>query len=154
MKEQKTELLAAEVQLKYKSRIPASKRVQVKCSMNAFRVFWEHWDKDTIEHCEEFKTLMLNSKNVALGITDISKGGITSTLTDIRIVFQYALKTHAVGIIVAHNHPGNNPTPSESDMEITRKLTEAGKLLNIIVLDHIVLCPDGSYYSFGDEGRI
>ena len=89
-----------------------------------------------------------------LGIAEISSGGITSTLIDARIVFQYALKAHATRLIVAHCHPSNNPTPSESDVEITKKLIQTGSVLNIQVLDHIILCGDGSYYSLGDEGRM
>lgn len=154
MIEQKTELQAAEVQLKYKSHIPKSKRVRITNSIDAFRILWEYWDKDTVEHHEEFKMLLLNSKNDVLGIAEISKGGIASTVIDTRIVYQFALKAHSSGIIVAHNHPGNNPTPSENDVEITKKLIEAGKVLNITVLDHIVLCGDGSYYRLGDEGRL
>jgi DNA repair protein RadC len=152
MNEQKTELQAAEVQLKYKSRIPKSKRIQIKTSIDAFRILWSYWNKDTIEHHEEFKALLLNNKNEVLGIAEISSGGITSTLIDARIVFQYALKAHASGLIVCHNHPSGNGTPSESDVEITKKLIEAGKVLNIQVLDHLVICGDGSYYSLGDEG--
>ncbi len=148
------DLQAAEVQLKYKSRIPKSKRVQVKTSLDAFKVLWSFWNKDTIEHHEEFKALLLNNKNEVLGIAEISSGGITSTLIDARIVFQYALKAHATGLIVAHCHPSNNPTPSETDVEITKKLIQAGSVLNITVLDHIILCGDGSYYSLGDEGRM
>jgi DNA repair protein RadC len=154
MNKQKTELQAAEVQLRYKSRIPKSERVQIKTSMDAFRVLWSYWNKDTIEHHEEFKALLLNNKNEVLGIAEISSGGITSTLIDNRIVFQYALKASATGIIVSHNHPSSNPTPSESDVEITKKLIQAGSVLNIQVLDHIILCADGSYYSLGDEGRL
>jgi DNA repair protein RadC len=154
MTEKETELQASEVKLVYKSRIPKSKRVQIKCSLDAFRLFWESWDKDVAEHHEQFKVILLNTKNEVLGIAEISSGGITSTLIDNRIVFQYALKAHAVGIILAHNHPSSNPTPSESDVEITKKLIEAGKVLNIAVLDHLVICGDGSYYSFGDEGRM
>lgn len=154
MNDQKTELQAAEVQLRYKSRIPKSKRIQIKTSADAFKVLWSYWNKDTIEHHEEFKTLLLNNKNEVLGIAEISSGGITSTLIDARIVFQYALKAHATALIVAHCHPSNNPNPSEADIEITKKLVDAGKVLNIQVLDHLILCGDGNYFSFGDEGRI
>lgn len=148
------ELVASEVQLIYRSKIPASKRVQIKTSQDAFKVFWEHWDKNTIEHCEEFKMLLLNHKNTVLGIASISKGGATGTVIDSRIIFQYALKAHATGILVAHNHPSNNPTPSEADVAITKKLIEAGKVMDITVFDHIILCGDGTYYSLGDEGRL
>jgi DNA repair protein RadC len=154
MNKQETELQASEVQLIYRSRIPTEKRVQVKTSQDAFKVFWEHWDKDTIEHHEEFKIMLLNNKNTVLGIADISMGGITATIVDPRIVFQYALKAHATALILAHSHPSSNPTPSESDVAITKKLIEAGKVMDIQVLDHLVICADGSFYSLADECRI
>lgn len=148
------EMKAAEVRLIYKSNISAEKRAQVKTSKDAFSVFWEYWDKETVEHHEEFKILLLNYKNVVLGIAEISKGGITSTIIDPRIVLQHALTAHATGIILGHNHPSGNPTPSESDVAITKKLVEAGKVMDIKVLDHIVICGDGTYYSLADEGRM
>lgn len=154
MSEQKKEMQAAEVQLIYKSRIPVSKRVQVKSSIDAFRVFWEYWNKDTIEHHEEFVAMLLNNKNHVLGITEISKGGITSTIIDPKIVFQAALKCHATGVILCHNHPSSDPTPSENDVQTTKKLIEAGSFLNIGVLDHLIISGDGTYYSLGDEGRL
>lgn len=154
MNKEETELQASEVEIIYKSKIPASKRVQIHHSGDAFKVFWEHWNKDTIEHHEEFKIMLLNNKNMVLGIADISKGGITATIIDSRIVFQYALKAHATGIILAHNHPSSNPTPSESDVLITKKLTEAGNVMEVKVLDHLVICGNNSYYSLADEGRL
>jgi DNA repair protein RadC len=154
MIEQKKDMQAAEVRLTYKSRIPASQRIQVKTSIDAFMVLWEHWDKDTIEHHEVFKAILLNQKNMVLGIAEISSGGIASTTTDPRIIFQYALKSHATGIILSHNHPSSNPVPSESDVTFTKNLIKAGEIMNIKVLDHLIICGDGSYYSLGDEGRL
>jgi len=154
MKIQETIQKAAEVQIIYKSRIPASRRAQISNSGDAFRVLWDSWDKQTIEHHEEFKIMLLNNKNVVLGIAGISKGGITSSIIDPRIVLQHALKTHSVGIILAHNHPSGNPNPSEADIVITKKLLEAGNVMDIRVLDHIIICPDGTYISLADEGRI
>lgn len=148
------ELQASEVEIIYRSKIPASKRIQIRHSVDAFKVFWEHWDKETIEHHEEFKIMLLNNKNMVLGIADISKGGITSTIIDPRIVFQYALKAHATAIILGHCHPSSNPTPSEADVAITKKLAEAGIMLDIQILDHIILCGDNSYYSLMDECRM
>lgn len=148
------ELIASEVEIIYKSKIPASERVQIRHSADAFKVFYDHWNKDTIEHHEEFKIMLLNNKNMVLGIAEISKGGITSTIIDPRIVFQYALKAHATAIILGHCHPSCNPTPSESDVAITKKLAEAGKVMDIQVLDHIILCGDGTYYSLMDECRM
>jgi hypothetical protein len=121
---------------------------------DAFNVFWESWNKDTIEHHEVFKILLLNNKNVVLGIAEISKGGTSSKIIDPRIIFQYALKAHASAIIVGHNHPSNNTEPSEADVAITKKLIEAGKVLDIKVLDHLVICSDGTYFSMADEGKI
>ena len=148
------ELLASEVEIIYKSKIPASKRVQIRHSADPFKVLWEHWNKDTIEHHEEFKILLLNNKNAVLGIADISKGGVNGTTVDPRIVLQTALKAHSSGIILCHNHPSSNPTPSEADVAITKKLAEAGKVMDIQVLDHIILCGDGTYYSLMDECRM
>lgn len=148
------ELQASEVEIVYRTRTPASERVQIKHSADAFRLLWKYWNKGTIEHHEEFKIVLLNNKNAVLGIADISKGGINATIIDVRIVLQLALKAHASGIILSHNHPSSNPTPSEADVAITKKLSEAGKVMDIQVLDHLILCGDGTYYSLMDECRI
>jgi DNA repair protein RadC len=148
------ELMASEVEIIYKSKVPASKRVKIRHSADAFKVLWEHWDKDTIEHHEEFKILLLNNKNTVQGLSNVSKDGVTGTIIDVRIVLQTAIKAHATALILCHNHPGSNPTPSEADVAITMKLAEAGKMMDIQVLDHIILCGDGSYYSFQDECRM
>jgi DNA repair protein RadC len=90
-----------------------------------------------------------------LGITTISKGGISGSLMDMKVVFQYALKANACGVIIAHNHPSGNMTPSESDLKITRKIKEAGDILDIQLLDHIILTPEEDIYtSLADEGHI
>lgn len=154
MKLQENDQHAAEVRLIYKSKIPASQRVTIKCSEDAFKIFWDSWNKDTIEHHEEFKIILLNNKNSVLGIAEISRGGTSSTVIDPRIIFQYALKAHASAIIVGHNHPSNNTLPSEADINITKRLVEAGKVLEVKVLDHIVLSADRTYYSLADQSRI
>ena len=148
------DLRAAEVRLKYKTKVLPTSRVSITSSRDAFDLFWKHWDLGTIEHSEEFKILLLNRSNKVLGIANISKGGISGTVTDIRIIFQYALKAHASSVILAHNHPSGNSLPSETDIQITRKLCEAGKILDILVLDHLVICGDHSYISLADEGRM
>ena len=83
----------------------------------------------------------------------ISEGGISGTIVDPKKVFKYCLDLHAASIILGHNHPSGQPTPSEADMNITKKLVDAGKLLEISVLDHIIVGLD-RYYSFADEGKI
>ena len=89
-----------------------------------------------------------------LGIMHVSKGGISGTVTDVRILFQAAIKANASGIIVCHNHPSGNLNPSESDTKLTQKIKEAGNLMDIQLLDHLILTTDDSYYSFADNGLL
>jgi DNA repair protein RadC len=96
----------------------------------------------------------MNRSNSVLGIMAVSKGGLSGTVTDVRLIFQGAIKANASGIIVCHNHPSGNLKPSESDTKITRKIKEAGNLMDIQLLDHLILTMDGSYYSFADNGLL
>jgi len=98
MKTQQTTI--SEVRLVYKSKVKASERPQVKCSKDAFDIFMENWDLDSIEHIEEFKLLLMNRSNSVLGILSVSKGGLSGTVTDVRLIFQAAIKACASGIIV------------------------------------------------------
>jgi DNA repair protein RadC len=98
MKTQQTTI--SEVRLVYRTKVKASERLQVKCSKDAFDIFMENWDLDSIEHIEEFKLMLLTRSNKVLGITSVSKGGISGTVTDIRIILQYAIKANASGISV------------------------------------------------------
>lgn len=100
---------------------------------------------------EEFWLLSLNRANVVLRKDLISQGGMTGTIADPKIIFQKALKNKAVSIIVAHNHPSGQLEPSAADKQITNKLVEAGKMLDIPVLDHLIVTNTG-YYSFADNG--
>ena len=143
----------AEVQLIYKSNVPASKRRKITCSKDANDLLKEYWNSDTLEYVEEFKVLLMNRSNAVLGIIAVSKGGVSGTVTDVRIVYQAAIKANASGIIVAHNHPSGNQNPSESDSKITNKIKEAGNLLDIQLLDHIIITSE-DYYSFADNGLL
>lgn len=100
---------------------------------------------------EEFWVLYLNNSNKVLSKSQLGKGGITGTLVDVRLVFKSALELGATGLILCHNHPSGALTPSDADKQITKKLKEAGKNLDINVLDHIIIAENG-YYSFNDEG--
>jgi DNA repair protein RadC len=75
-------------------------------------------------------------------------------MTDVRIILQYAIKANASGIIICHNHPSGNVQPSESDIAITRKVKESGNVMDVQLLDHLIIVPEGKYYSMGDEGII
>ncbi len=125
-------LHVAEVSLIYVTKVKPSDRLTVKCSRDAQKIFFDSWNPNTIEHKESFKMLLLNRANKVLGITTISEGGLSGTVTDVRLIFQYAIKGNASGIIVAHNHPSGNQNPSESDLKITQKIKEAGNLLDIL----------------------
>ena len=151
MKTQQTTI--AEVSLVYRTKVKASERLQIRCSKDAFDIFMENWDQDTIEHSEEFKLMLLTRSNKVLGIASISKGGINGTVTDVRVILQYAIKANASGLIVCHNHPSGNLQPSESDTAITRKIKESAILMDIQLLDHLIINSD-NYYSFADNGLI
>ena len=100
---------------------------------------------------EEFWILYLNNSNKVIHKAQLSKGGITGTVVDSRIVFKTAFEQNATSIILTHNHPSGKLVASDADKEITRKLKMAGKQLDIYVLDHIIVTETG-YYSFQDEG--
>lgn len=102
---------------------------------------------------EHFLAILLDNKNVIISTETISIGDLSSTIVNPREVFKPAVKKSAKSIILAHNHPSGNPAPSMEDYNITRRLVEAGDILDIRVLDHLVIARDG-YYSFKREGNI
>lgn len=102
---------------------------------------------------EQFIVLYLNQANEVIGYYKHTKGGINSTIADIRIVLSVALKASAVSIIISHNHPSGNTKPSDADLQLTRKIKESGKVMDINLLDHVIVTKD-NYYSFADEGLL
>ncbi|QDW18947.1 DNA repair protein RadC [Flavobacterium sp. KBS0721] len=100
---------------------------------------------------EEFWVLFLNNSNKIISKSQLSKGGITGTIVDARLVFKLALENGATGLILCHNHPSGNLQPSDADKEITKKLKLAGESLDVKVLDHLIIT-ESKYYSFVDEG--
>jgi DNA repair protein RadC len=102
---------------------------------------------------EEFWILLLNRANKIIRKVPISEGGISGTVVDPKKIFKISLDHHASSIILGHNHPSGMLTPSEADIKITKKLVEAGKLLEIAVLDHLIIA-DSGFYSFADEGSL
>ena len=100
---------------------------------------------------EEFWIIYLNNSNKVISKSQLSKGGITGTLVDVRIVFKTALEMGATALILCHNHPSGTLIPSDADRQITRKLKLAGESLEIKVLDHLIVT-ETSYFSFADEG--
>ena len=141
----------AEIEVSYSHRIPAKDRIKVCGSKDAFeasKLFWPSTD-----HVEYFYVLYLNRNNQVLGCHQISKGGFTGTVIDVRVIFQIALKACSTSLICLHNHPSSNLSPSDADQQITQKIKEAGKLLDIQLLDHLIITSE-KYYSFADEGML
>ncbi|MFN0036294.1 MAG: RadC family protein, partial [Saprospiraceae bacterium] len=104
-------------------------------------------------HHEEFWLLLLNKACEVFGREKLSAGGAAGTIADVKIAFKTALDARAAAIIAVHNHPSGNLKPSDADLELTQKLREAGKLLDMPLLDHLIVSERG-YYSFADEGRL
>ena len=129
------EFTMPEITISYKDNVKASERIKILSSETSYSY------------------LFLNRANKALGVSLISKGGMAETVMDVKIILQTALKVHASGIILSHNHPSGNLRPSEPDKQITSKIKEACKVLDLHLLDHIILTEE-SYYSFADEGLI
>ena len=102
-----------------------------------------------LEH-EEFWIIYLNNSNKVIHKNQLSKGGITGTLVDVRLVLKNALEVGALGLILAHNHPSGTLKPSEADKNITQKLKTAAESLDIKVLDHLIIT-EKAYFSFADE---
>lgn len=102
---------------------------------------------------EEFWVMLLNRNNIMVDKTMISKGGLSGTVIDVRIILKIAIDKLACSIILCHNHPSGNLMPSEADKEITRKIKEAGKHMDIPVLDHLIIGNE-TYFSFADEGLL
>ena len=143
----------AEVELVYKTKVKPSQRPKITTSADAYEILQKIWNRDKIELVEEFKVLLLNRSNKVLGVLDASSGGITGTVADPRIILTAAIKANAVGIVLSHNHPSGSVKPSRADEELTVKIREAARFLDMTVLDHIIITSEG-YYSFADEGLL
>jgi DNA repair protein RadC len=121
---------------------------QIKCSKDVADIFQPLLSD--LAH-EEFWILFLNRSNKVINRMKLSQGGVSGTVTDVRMVMKKAIENLASGIIVCHNHPSGNLNPSESDTKITQKIKEAGNLMDIQLLDHLIIS-DKDYYSFADNG--
>jgi DNA repair protein RadC len=128
----------------------AKKIVKITNSKDAFQYF-EPFMED-YRH-EEFWILLLNRNNIVLGRKRISIGGVAGTVVDPKIIFKIALENLASGIILCHNHPSGNLNPSIQDIDITKKIRDGGKLLDICVNDHIII-GQKSFFSFADNGLL
>src|SRR6266850_4061815 len=143
----------AEIQLTYRSGVKPSLRPKINGSKDAYDVLLENWDGSKIEFVEQFKVMLLNRANKVMGIFEVSTGCSTGTVADPKLIFAAAIKANACGIILAHNHPSGNLQPSQTDIDLTKRMKEGGRLLEIQVLDHIIITREGCY-SFANEGLV
>ncbi len=136
--------------LELSRRRKTEEKVVIGSSENAFNCFKPYlFDKDV----EEFWILLLNRANKVLKLERISIGGVSGTVVDPKVLFRIAIQNQASGIILAHNHPSGNLTPSLEDKNITQKIKQGAQLLDINLLDHLIVSNE-KYFSFADEGII
>ncbi|HAW19745.1 MAG TPA: hypothetical protein DCX14_06145 [Flavobacteriales bacterium] len=121
---------------------------KITSSKDAFEILLPHLSD--LNH-EEFFALLLNRSNRFIEVVKISQGGVAGTVADTKIIFKAAIDRLASSVILAHNHPSGNRNPSQADLKLTKGLVEAGKLLEVSVLDHLIIA-DKSYFSLADEG--
>ena len=141
----------AEMKVAYRSRTKVLERQTIRIPQDAERYLRLIWNKATLELVEEFVVVCLNGSHQATGWVKVSSGGFNAASIDLRVVFAIALQTASTAIVVAHNHPSGSPEPSGVDIQLTRRLKEAGKLLTVDVLDHIILTKEASF-SFSEHG--
>ena len=143
----------SEVELIYHSKVKPSDRPIIKTSKDAYNLLLKTWNKDNIELLEEFKVILLNQAARVLGVYNMSKGGLTGTNADPRLILAAALKAIACSIIIALNHPSGDTRPSQADEKMTQKIKEGAAFLDIKLLDHLIVTSD-TYLSFADQGLL
>lgn len=141
-----------EVEISYRNKVKAKDRPKVKTSADAYEILKQAWDMNKIDLQEEFKILMLDRAGHCLGLASIAAGSMSACIVDPKLIFVTALKAKSSSIILAHNHPSGNLQASEEDERLTTRLSEAGNLLEINILDHLIMTSDG-YSSMADEGN-
>jgi DNA repair protein RadC len=139
------------ISVSFDKNLKKSELMKITSSRDAYEIFKRVFNADTFDWCEEVIMLCVNNSNKVVGFHKVSSGGMTGTVIDVRMIFTTALKSLATGIIIAHNHPSGTLIPSDADKAITKKIKEAGKFLDINVLDHLIIT-DENYFSFQDEG--
>ena len=142
----------SEIEISYKPAIGS--KPEVTSSSDAYLILKEHYPENQIALKEYFVVMYLNQANRVIGVQKLSIGGLTSAVADVRLLFGTALKVLATGVVISHNHPSGNIRPSLQDSNLTKQVKEAGKLLDIKLLDHLILTPDDQYISMADTGDL
>jgi DNA repair protein RadC len=140
----------SEIEITYKPAIGS--KPEVTSSSDAYLILKEYYPENQIALKEYFVVMYLNQANRVIGVQKLSIGGLTSAVADVRLLFGTALKVLATGVVISHNHPSGNLKPSLQDKNLTKQVNEAGKLLDIKLLDHLILTPDDQYISMADQG--
>ena len=130
--------------------LEAEEKTKITSSRDAYQVIRPHLLD--LSH-EQFWLVLVNRANRVIRTMQVSQGGVAGTVADPKIIFKNALQELASGVIVAHNHPSGNLKPSQADIDLTKKLKEGGRLLEIQVLDHLIIAGQ-KYFSFADEGLL
>ena len=138
-----------EIAKRYERR-PLKYRMQLRSSHEVIGYFAPHMRN---LKKEVFKVINLDAKNKIINMLTVSEGDLTSTIVNPREVYREAIRSSAAGMIVVHNHPSGDPTPSREDILVTSRLQKAGSIINIKLIDHLII-GDNSYCSFADEGRL
>ena len=139
-------LNVAEVELSYKSHIKPADRLKISDEKDVYSLARSLLE-DRIEHLEEMYMVLLDQALKVLGVALVSKGGVCNTVVDLRIIFQTAILANASRIILVHNHPSGDPTPSNHDIKETLLFNKSSKILGINFLDHIII-GDNNFFSF------
>lgn len=134
--------------------LPLSELLYVNSSNTIVQVLRKLFNQDTFLFCEEFIVLYLNRNNKLIGARTISYGGAHGIIVDVKTVYSTAvLLPNVSAVVLAHNHPSGNCVPSNEDNTLTQRMVQAGMILDIKVIDHVILT-DTNYYSYSDEGKL
>jgi len=134
-------------------KVKKSELTKITSSKDGYEVLQQIFDADKIDWIEEAIILCLNRANKVIGFYKLSSGGQSGTVMDQKVIFTIALNCTASGIIIAHNHPSGQLFPSDADIRITKTIKDAGDIMDIKLLDHIIVTDEG-YYSFADSGKL
>jgi DNA repair protein RadC len=142
--------VVAEIQISYKPAI--SDKPIIKTSLDASTIIRKYFNPDTIAYKEQLVIMYLNSEERVIGVYGLSEGGTRMAIADIKIVFAIALTTASSSFIIAHNHPSGNLKPSQADIDLTNRLREAARLIDMKLIDHLIISPFGNeFFSFDND---
>ncbi|EDM33946.1 DNA repair protein [Pedobacter sp. BAL39] len=141
------------IELSYKPNFKLREKPKVNSTDDVYYVLMNHWNHNTIHLIEEFKIVLFNCQSVVLGVMTVATGGITHVMVDPKLIFAAAVTSGATGILLAHNHPSGDLTPSIPDKQLTKRIIKLAELHQITVLDHLIVNSE-DYFSFVEANLI